>query len=79
MLARRGHVFRRISGSPFLWNWIFWDGGRQVAYEAAPLHFGKICILVDISTGRELASYDCYYEPPDRAPSWVKALENARQ
>lgn len=79
MLARRGHVFRRISGSPFLWSWIFWDGGRQVAYEAGPLHFGMTCILKDVATGRELASYDCYHPLPDPAPDWVKALESARQ
>ncbi|MFL6306999.1 MAG: hypothetical protein ACJ72H_25995, partial [Candidatus Sulfotelmatobacter sp.] len=63
--------------SPFVWKWIFWARGRQIAYEAGPLHFGMLCILADIQTGRELASYDCFHGVPVDAPDWEKALDAA--
>jgi len=75
VLARRGHIIRRISGDPFVWNWLFWADGSQVAYESGPLHFSMSCVLADISTGRQLARYDCYTDLPADAPAWVKALE----
>ena len=78
VLARHGHIIRRIEGSPFVWNWIFWAGGKQIAYEAGPLHFGMLCTLADIATGRELAHYDCFHELPADAPDWEKALESSR-
>jgi hypothetical protein len=69
VLARRGGIIRRIPGSPFVWNWIFWAGGRQIAYETGPLHFGMLCTLADIPTRRELASYDCFHGLPADAPA----------
>ncbi len=78
VLARNGHEIRRISGDPFVWRWIFWADGKQVAYESGPLHFGMNCILADIKTGRQLGSVDCYHELPDNAPEWAVKLESAK-
>jgi hypothetical protein len=78
VLARRGRIIRRIPGSPFVWNWIFRAGGRQIAYETGPLHFGMLCTLANTATGRELASYDCFHELPANAPEWEKALQAAQ-
>ena len=78
VLARRGHIIRKISGDPFVWNWLYWADGSQVAYESGALHFGMACVLADVSTGRELARYDCYSELPDNAPDWAKALESSQ-
>ena len=78
VIARNGHVIQRIDGEPFVWRWIFWAGGRQVAYEAAPFHFGLDCVLADSATGRRLASYDCFHGLPDHAPDWLEALEDSR-
>lgn len=78
IIARDGKIVRRLEGSPFVWNWIFWAGGKQIAYEAGPLHFGMLCTLADIATGRELASDDCFQGLPADAPEWEKALETAR-
>jgi hypothetical protein len=75
MLSRKGKIIRQISGDPFVWNWIFWADGRQIAYESGPLHFSMQCILVDIATGRQLAKYDCWAPLPENAPNWAKALE----
>ena len=75
VIARNGHVIQRIEGEPFVWKWIFWAGGGQVAYEAAPLHFSLNCVLSDVETGRRLASYDCFHGVPDNAPEWLKTLE----
>ncbi|SRR5208282_3693203 len=77
VLARDGHVLHRIGGDPFIWKWLFWADGRQVAYETGPFHFGMTCILVDVRSGRKMSSYDCYHELPVNAPAWAKALESA--
>jgi hypothetical protein len=77
VLARDGHVLHRIGGDPFIWKWLFWADGRQVAYETGPFHFGMTCILVDVRSGRKMSSYDCYHELPVNAPEWAKALESA--
>lgn len=75
VIAHNGRVIRKIDGDPFVWQWIFWSDGRQVAYESGPLHFGLQCILVSVATGKQLASYDCFHGVPDNAPAWLKTLE----
>jgi hypothetical protein len=76
VIARNGHVIRKFEGGAFVWNWIFWADGNQVAYESGPLHFSLECILADVKTGKELSSYDCFHGIPDNAPDWLKALEH---
>ena len=39
VIAQRRHVIRRIEGDPFVWRWMFWENGKQVAYETGSLHF----------------------------------------
>ncbi len=78
VLARKGRVLREIKGEPIIWDWIFWDEGRRVAYETGPLHFAMQCKLVDIASGREVASIDCFHGLPDNPPAWLDALENRR-
>ncbi|WP_348260647.1 hypothetical protein P8935_12625 [Telmatobacter sp. DSM 110680] len=78
VLARNGRVVRKIEGSPFIWNWIFWSDGKQVAYESGPLHFSLQCTLADVKTGKEVASYDCFHGIPADAPDWLKTLEQPR-
>lgn len=78
VIARRRHVIRRIQGDPFVWRWMFWENGKQVAYQTGSLHFNLQCVLVDLSSGRQLESHDCYGELADTAPAWEKALQDAR-
>ena len=78
VIAQRKHVIRRVQGDPFVWRWIFWENGKQVAYEAGSLHFNMVCRLVDIASGRQLANLDCYRELAEDAPAWEKALRNAK-
>jgi len=75
VLARDGHEIRRIEGEPIIWKWIFWSGGKQVAYETGPLHFDMTCVLTDVESGKTLATFDCYHELPPNPPKWVGALE----
>jgi len=75
VIARNGHVIRKFQGGAFIWRWVFWADGKQVAYETGPLHFSLTCVLADVKTGRELASYDCFHGIPDDAPDWLEALE----
>lgn len=75
VIARGGLVVRHITGRPFLWKWKFESNGELVAFESGPLHFGLVCTLVNIRTGKQVADYDCYRELPSDAPQWVKELE----
>jgi hypothetical protein len=75
VLAQNGKVLRKINGKAFIWHWIFWNDGRQVAYESGPLHFGMQCELYDLKTGRVVQSVDCWQGIPDNAPAWLVALE----
>ncbi|MFZ0394459.1 MAG: hypothetical protein WCF17_22630 [Terracidiphilus sp.] len=77
VIARNGKVLRKIEGGGFVWNWIFWDDGRKVAYESGPLHFGLACNLYDLAKGRDVASFDCFHGIPDNAPAWLQALESS--
>lgn len=77
VIARNGRVLRKINGDPFIWKWIFLENGRQIAYETGPLHFSMTCILADMTSGKQLARYDCFQELPSDAPSWVKHLEDS--
>jgi hypothetical protein len=77
VIARKDQVIRKIDGNGFVWNWMFWAGGKQVAYESGPLHFGMACILADVASGKQLASYDRFQGVPDDAPDWLKALGKA--
>ena len=76
VIARNRHIIRKIEGDPFVWNWMFWAEGKQVAYESGPLHFGLQCILADVKWGKQLSNYDCFHGIPDNAPNWLKALES---
>jgi hypothetical protein len=74
VLAHKGHVVRRIAGAPFIWEWIFWSHGQQVAYATGPLHFGMQCVLIDIRSSHELGSVDCFHDLPAGAPDWARRL-----
>jgi hypothetical protein len=74
VIAHKGKVVRRIEGSPFLWKWKFESNGKLVAFESGPLHFAMNCLLVDITSGKQVAEYDCFHELPQDAPKWVKEL-----
>jgi len=77
VIARRGHIVRRISGEPIIWKWIFWADGRQIAYETGAFHFTDTCYLIRLSDGRRLRRYDCYHDLPPAKPDWVRALDAA--
>jgi hypothetical protein len=76
VIARNGRILRKIDGNPFIWSWKFFENGQQVGYEIGALHFDVTCVLLDLSTGKHLANYDCYHELPKPIPSWVKELQN---
>ena len=74
-ITKDGRTIQRIEGHPFIWKWMFWSDGRQVAYESGPRHFAMGCVLVDTETGRQIAAFDCeYVDLPKNAPEWLKAL-----
>jgi hypothetical protein len=75
VISRNGRVIQRIAGQHYIWKWIFWDGGRQIAYEDGPPHSTMRCVLVDLKTGLELENYDCFSGLPKKAPLWLESLE----
>ena len=79
VITRNERVIRRITGQHYIWKWIFWNEGRQVAYEDGPPHFLMRCILVDLKTGAEEQNYDCFSELPKDAPLWLESLEKVRK
>jgi hypothetical protein len=77
VIARHGHVIRRIKGDSLMWNWMFLPDGRRVAYETGPLHFAMTCVLMDIRTGRRIDDFDCWNPTEStKVPAWVDALEH---
>ena len=75
VIARNGKTLRSVTGDPFLWTFVFEDAGKHIAYQTGPLHFAMTCVLMDIATGKELGTYDCFdSEKMDRAPVWVRTL-----
>jgi len=76
VVARHGRVVRRIDGGVGIWDWDFWNGGRQVAIERGPVHGETGCDLIDIKTGKTVESWpgDCrQISGTDNVPDWVKA------
>ena len=78
VITRDGRVIRRITGQHYIWKCIFWNEGRQVAYEDGPPHFVMRCILVDLKTGSEVENYDCFSGLPKNSPLWLQSLERVR-
>ncbi len=73
VVFRSGHVTRRITpDTGIVWNWIFWQNGRQVAVHSGFPHGDEdgAYALYDAETGQRVASYA---RGPDR-PAWAEAL-----
>jgi hypothetical protein len=75
VLSQNGRILHRFVSQHYIWNWIYWANGRQVAYEDGPPHFSMQCILADVATGQVLASNNCFGKLPDDAPPWLQTLE----
>ena len=76
VIARKGRIIRKISGDPFVWQWMFLADGKRIAYQSGPFHFSLQCVLADVDSGKTLQSYDCFHEPlAGDAPGWVKDLK----
>jgi hypothetical protein len=75
VITRDTRELYRIDGRPLIFTWMFQDRGAHIAYSTGPLHFEELCVLADTTTGKQLASYDCFHEPiAATAPAWVKQL-----
>ena len=79
VISRNGRVIQRITAQHYIWKWIFWDGGRQIAYKDGSPRFTMRCVLVHSKTTLELENYDCFSELPKNAPLWLESLEKVHQ
>jgi hypothetical protein len=75
VIARHGHVIRRITAGPSIRNWDFWMGGRQVVFETGPLHGPTDCVRADARTGKVLETWPGCDNLPENAPAWAKAAD----
>ena len=74
VIARHGKVIRRWDITTVR-AWDFWNGGREVIYEAGGMHGPADCFRVSVGSGKQLETVpNCTQEPPN-APEWVKRLE----
>ncbi len=77
VISRKGRIVRRIHCSAFIWRWTFLDGGKQIAYECSPFHFGEVYVLEDSVSGKQLESYEEPEQPETRRPDWMDDLDKA--
>ena len=72
---RGGRILRRFGPGQDIRDWIFLEGGNEVAFRLAPLHGDRefYCTRFDVGTGKELAHWSL-----DRkdyvVPDWAKPL-----
>ena len=72
VIAKHGKVVRRIQAPVTFWSWNFWNGGREVVIEEGHPHGTPWFTRRDITSGRELESWEGDIEAGN-APAWVKA------
>jgi hypothetical protein len=72
ILFRSGTIARRIAALGFIRDWCFYNEGDQVVIYSGGLHFAGSYLLIDATSGKELARST---DPvTDASPPWVVAL-----
>ncbi|MFC0253486.1 hypothetical protein [Massilia consociata] len=59
-----------IKCTPFIRDYWFWAGGKQIAIDCGGRRFAGREILYDATTLKELASFDQANVPLDKRPDW---------
>jgi hypothetical protein len=75
---RHGRLLWSTEGKPFIWDFVFLNGGAKLAYATGPMHFGMNCYLVSSGTGTRIDSFDCYHHDEPNWPQWVRDLLGPR-
>lgn len=73
VIYRDGRIIQSLTPGGFIRAWGFWSEGTQVAIYSGALHFAGWYVLLDLESGRELATSR---DPiTDQSPPWVRTLE----
>ena len=73
LVYRNRRIIRSITPGAFIRAWGFRNGGREVAVYYGGLHFAGVYDLVDLDSGRTIATSK---DPiGEHSPDWVRAFE----
>lgn len=74
-IYREGRLRRRFRPGMMIYQWQFWEDGRQVAFCSGTVHGdqGVSCELHDVESGRKLAEFNGM--PDEHSPVWARGLQ----
>jgi hypothetical protein len=78
VIWRAGKIIRRFPTGQVFYSWVFYAGGKQVAYHVGPLHgeSKSHCELREIENGRLVAAWDGDLDADNSRPPWTKGLDH---
>ncbi len=76
VIYRDGQVRQRLGDGMAIYDWRFWEGGKQAAFCSGTVHgdSGGHCELHDAITGRTLDTRDGHSD--EHSPGWARGLRN---
>jgi hypothetical protein len=77
VIYRDGKIIQRLNrGGLMIYDWRFWDRGKQVAFCTGTVHFNPAghCELHDVRSGKLLATIDG--DLSSESPMWARGLRN---
>jgi len=76
IIYRDGKVRQLLGDGMMIYDWRFWDGGRQAAFCSGTVHgdSGGHCELHDANTGRAVTTIDGHLD--ENSPPWARGLNN---
>jgi hypothetical protein len=76
VIYKDGKVRQRLGDGMMIYDWRFWEGGKQAAFCSGTVHgySGEHCELRDAITGRSLDTLDGHLD--ENSPNWAKGLRD---
>ena len=76
VIWRDGKVRQILGDGMMIYDWRFWEGGKQAAFCSGTVHgdSGGHCELHDVESGKTLETIDGHLN--DDSPKWARGLRN---
>ena len=76
VIWRDGKVRQKLGDGLMIYDWRFWEGGKQAAFCSGTVHgdSGGHCELHDVENGKTLQTMDGHLN--DDSPKWARGLRN---
>ncbi len=74
VIWKSGRIIRKLDAGAMIWNWRFYDGGKEVGFSDGPTHGTDVPYsyrLFDVPTGRLISEIDGHQQ---NFPEWAKLL-----